>query len=152
MPAPEAVPVFDLPKHPRHPKLTVAVLQKLYTEVATGVGKEDACLRAGITRKTLYNWRQEAHENPDDPALQKLLYVLDHAESQYIAALEKRLYQAATGQAPAGVDGRLILNILERRRPSRWATASRGEVLEEPGSEDERIVINFLPAPEEEDE
>ena len=144
LPAPEAIPVFDLPKTNTKQKLTVEVLQKLYTEIVTGVGKEDACLRAGITRQTLHRWVIEAQQNPDDKALATLIYVLDHAEAQYIAALEKKLLQASVGDAPRA-EGMLILKMLERRRPSRWAPTSRGEVPEEAGIQDTGIVVNVLP-------
>jgi hypothetical protein len=131
-------------------KLTKEATEKLCMAIAEGLSYEQACRKVGISRTTFHTWRRrgkEAHSGPFWAFLNRLR----EAEAVALMRLEDALMMAATGgyeviekkqvfrdgklieeQATTKVaapNGSLLLQILERRDPNRWA-ARRQPLLE----------------------
>jgi hypothetical protein len=123
-------------------KLTKEAAEKLCMAIAEGLSYEQACRKVGISRTTFHTWRRRGKEATSGP-FWAFLNRLREAEAVALMRLEDALMMAATGgyeqvekkqifkngklieesvtTKVAAPNGSLLLQILERRDPSRWA-------------------------------
>ena len=56
---------FEVPKIGRPKKITATIINKLEYAYTRGMSDSEACLFAGITKPTLYNYRKDNEENAE---------------------------------------------------------------------------------------
>ena len=101
----------------RKTKLEDDIQQRLVTAIERGLSIEDACVYAGITKKTYYNWINKNTDEIKDEAERKkflqFLQSLKKAQSECQMYCLDFLMKDKSWQSKAWV--------LERRFPDRWA-------------------------------
>jgi len=94
-------------------KKTPEVLAKLEEMLSTGLSITASCRIAGITEDTLARWRKDDHNVAD-------------LVNRAIGLAEAKLYGFAVGAATK--DGRVAVQLLERRFPKDWSPQSSSTV------------------------
>jgi hypothetical protein len=101
----------------RKTKLEDDIQQRLVTAIERGLSIEDACVYAGITKKTYYNWiNKNTDEIKDEAERKKFLHFLHNikkAQSECQMYCLDFIMKDKSWQSKAWV--------LERRFPDRWA-------------------------------
>jgi hypothetical protein len=82
---------------PAPSKLTPEVLDRICEGVALGLPYERACLLGGISRATLYNWKDAAPESPEGSLHRQLVARLDEAHAKGQAELLDQMKGHARG-------------------------------------------------------
>ena len=114
----------------RPPVITQAIVQKLERAFVYDSTVEEACVDAGISKQTYYNF---CKDNPD------FLDRIEQLRNAPYLVLRKRVIAAAEHDAD------LALKILERRRKTEWSTRSEishsGEVSDRHSVDPEQVVL-----------
>ena len=101
--------------------------EKICNNIKLGLKYEQAALAAGISDRTLYNWKERG-QNAKSGIYFQFLQALKKAEAEGEGMLITRIQKEAkegTWQAAAW--------ILERRHPDRWARTTKNEISGEGG-------------------
>ena len=108
--------------------------EKICKGIQLGLKYEQAALAAGISERTLYNWKKRG-KNAKSGKYFQFVQALKKAEAEGEGMLVTRIQKAAqeTWQAAAW--------ILERRHPERWARTTKNEIMGKDGSE---LAIRFV--------
>lgn len=126
-------------------KLTIGTAAKILVLVSEGNYPRVACAAAGITKRTLDNWRERAREFIDDaecdwediPPSERIyvefFLMLQIAEANSEASLLRRAVRGEKGWQAA-------MTVLERRRPEHWG---RQETRIHAGDEERPIVFEL---------
>lgn len=117
-------------------KCTKARVNKILRLIGEGLFKKDACLLAGISRETFYQWIREGKQDAkeDKESLERELYEgLEVAEVKAVQVHVKNIKSAG------GKDWKASAWWLERTRHNDYG--KRPPTPAQPSSEDEVIVI-----------
>jgi lauroyl/myristoyl acyltransferase len=119
----------------RRSKLTDEIERKICNGIKLGLKYEQAALVAGISVRSLYNWKEKGEKAKSGKYFQ-FVQSLKKAEAEGEGVLLTRIHQEAkegTWQAAAW--------ILERRHPERWARTTKNELTGKDGTE---LAIRFI--------
>jgi|SRR5829696_1101788 len=115
----------------RRSKLTDDLEREILDAVRAGSYLAPAARRAGVSEKTIYEWRRLGREPDAPPRLAQFAVALERAEAEAeVSILASIRHQIARG------DGRLGLEVLARKHPDRWGK-NRPIAVEEPARVEE---------------
>ena len=110
----------------RPSKLTTETKGKLVNALSAGAHIEIACVYAGITRTTYYEWAAIARNGtPENPAPKEYLELAETIEQ---ATVQGEITTLASIKKASADDWRAGAWLLERRHPDRWANSHRIQV------------------------
>ena len=118
------------------------VLQLLLAAISDGVDYERACKSAGISPRTIYNWKNRANEG--DEAAMAFVQALEKAEADVERRATRNMLKA--GELPQYWAANATF--LERRYPERWgrrqSESDTPKVIVQIGARDSDLQVNVL--------
>ena len=118
------------------------ILQQLLAAIGDGLSYESACKCAGISPRTIYNWKQRAEAQ--EPAAIAFVQALEKAESEVERKAVRNTLRA--GELPQFWAANMTY--LERKYPERWGRrqddSSAPKVIVQIGIKDSDVSISTL--------